>query len=42
MEDLDHDDLVAEFNKLQEKDNVSEYKDKFEELKALIIGKNRH
>lgn len=42
FEDLDHDNVVAEFKKLQQKDNVSEYRDKVEELKALILGKNQH
>lgn len=42
FEVLDAENVVAKLNKLQLKDNLSDYQDKFKELKALKLGKNRY
>lgn len=39
FEDWHHVDVVAEFKNLQQKDNTGDYHDKFEQLKALMLGK---
>ncbi|XP_026416100.1 uncharacterized protein LOC113311482 [Papaver somniferum] len=37
-----HDDIVGEFNKLSQAGTVLDYQESFEELKALMLAKNRH
>ncbi|XP_026379637.1 uncharacterized protein LOC113274474 [Papaver somniferum] len=42
FQELGHDDVVGEFNKLSQEGAVLEYQELFEELKALMITKNRY
>ncbi|XP_026450774.1 uncharacterized protein LOC113350886 [Papaver somniferum] len=42
FQELGHDDIVGEFNKLSQYGIVLEYQELFEELKALMLAKNRH
>ncbi|XP_026457490.1 uncharacterized protein LOC113358147 [Papaver somniferum] len=42
FQELGHDDVVGEFNKLCQEGTVLEYQEIFEELKALMITKNRY
>ncbi|XP_026378286.1 uncharacterized protein LOC113272700 [Papaver somniferum] len=42
FQELDHDDIVGEFNKLCQMGTVLEYQEMFEELKALMLAKNKH
>lgn len=41
FKDLGHEDIVAEFNKLQQIGSTSDYQDKFDELRALMLGRTR-
>ncbi|XP_026399137.1 uncharacterized protein LOC113294990 [Papaver somniferum] len=42
FQELGHDDIVGEFNKLIQDGTVSEYQEIFEELKAIMLAKNGH
>ncbi|XP_026383573.1 uncharacterized protein LOC113279076 [Papaver somniferum] len=42
FQELGHDDIVGEFNKLSQVGTVLEYQEVFEQLKALMLAKNRH
>ncbi|XP_026415231.1 uncharacterized protein LOC113310676 [Papaver somniferum] len=42
FQELGHDDIVGEFNKLSQVGTVSEYQEIFEEFKALMLAKNKH
>ncbi|XP_026410833.1 uncharacterized protein LOC113306062 [Papaver somniferum] len=42
FQELGHDDIVGEFNKLSQVWTVLDYQESFEELKALMLAKNRH
>lgn len=41
FQDLGHDNVVGEFNKLQYVGTVLEYQEQFEQLKALMVMKNK-
>ncbi|XP_026441802.1 uncharacterized protein LOC113340978 [Papaver somniferum] len=40
FQDLGHDNVIGEFNKLDQTTRVLDYKERFEELKALMLAKN--
>lgn len=42
FEDPDTRDVQDQFNKLSQEGTVSEYEDKFEQLRALVVTRNRH
>ncbi|XP_026410851.1 uncharacterized protein LOC113306080 [Papaver somniferum] len=42
FQELGHDDVVGEFNKLCQEGTILEYQELFEELKALMIAKNKY
>ncbi|XP_026399605.1 uncharacterized protein LOC113295486 [Papaver somniferum] len=42
FQELGHDDVVGEFNKLCQEGTILEYQELFEEIKALMIAKNRY